>query len=314
VIFAQKALSGASPTAMPWREVVAPDQTVVQLNQAFKTLAVICDKGIPIELLEAEKNGYPDVRRRLDRSFEILCSLQQQLEAELPSLPIRWPAPRGSLRLAGRVFRRYEYVQGQTLAARLLPVAYDHHAAAELFERAVAGYISLCGRLSACLQSSTSESNWPRIKAQLDGITVSDDIRRDFELAVDVAMKAGWTLSAVHGDFTLGNLIVSPSGELVLVDWEHVVPAYPIGADLVRFFEDAMQESARLGPRKQRLFRTHLRQVLGAALQTCGYESKDYRYLHAFYVGQQIAAFGGEGRVHPPLLQAYRSGGFPESF
>jgi SAM-dependent methyltransferase/aminoglycoside phosphotransferase (APT) family kinase protein len=307
VIFARKATPEASLTAMPWTEVVTAHQTVVQVNQAFKTLAIVFERGVPLELLEAEKKGHEDARQRLERSFEVQCTLQERLKDELPSLPMRWPTPRGTVVVGGRLFRRYAYVHGQTLSARLLPRYYDRRAVARLIERVVTAYVSLCRRLSTCVQNPADETSWKRIREQLDGIEVSEDIRLEFQLAVDAAMTAGWPLSAIHGDFTPGNLIITPSDELVLIDWEHFVPAYPIGADLLRFFQDATMEAARLGTRARGTLRNHLRHVVNAALEACGYQPKDYRHLHALYIAQQIAALGSENRVYQPLLQAYRA-------
>jgi SAM-dependent methyltransferase len=204
VIFAQKAAPGASSRAMPWNEVASPPQTVIQMNQAFKTLAVVCNKGVPIELLEVEKKGQEDARRRLKRSFEILSTLQSQLKTDLSSLPMRWPEPRGTTSIAGRVFRRYEYIQGQALAVRLLPRYYDEREVAQLIERAVSAYVSLCSRLSTCLRNSKGEANWTTIREELAAIEMSDDIRRDFDLAVEAANGGGWSLSVIHGDFTPG--------------------------------------------------------------------------------------------------------------
>jgi SAM-dependent methyltransferase len=308
VIFAQKASPSAGGSAMPWTEVCGPHQTVVQVNQAGKTLAIICDKGAPVEILEAEKEGDTGSRRRLERSFEILQTLQDRLKAELPSLPMRWPIPRGTVCIAGRTYRRYEYIHGHTLATRLLPLFYDDRAVLDLFAQALRSYVSLCSWMSACLRDCASDSNWTTLEEQLTGIEVGDDIRQDFRLAVAAAANAGWQLSAIHGDFTASNLLVTPSNNLVLVDWEHTTPAFPIGADLVRFLQDATIEAARLRARARGRFRYELRQIVNATLESCGYTSKDYPHLQALYIGQQIAAHGGESRVFQPLLEAYRAG------
>jgi SAM-dependent methyltransferase len=307
VVFAQKAAPGVRSRAMPWREFVSPPQTVIQVNQAYKTLAIVYDKGVPLELLEVEKKGQEDARRRLERSFEILKTLQSELKDDLSSLPMRWPEPRGTTSVAGRVFRRYEYIPGQTLAVRLLPRYYEERGVAQLIERTVSAYVALCSRLSTCLRNSKDETNWTAIREQLEVIEVSDDIRRDFHLAVDAANGGAWRLSLIHGDFTPGNVLVTPANELVLIDWEHFAPGYPIGADLIRFQQDAMLESARLETGTRQRFEDHLRRVINAALKTCGYEPRDSHHLHAFYIAQQIAALGGESRIHQPLLDVYRA-------
>jgi thiamine kinase-like enzyme len=190
---------------------------------------------------------------------------------------------------------------------RLLPRYYDERGVAQLIERAVSAYVSLCSRLSTCLRRSNDETDWTTLREQLAAIEVSDDIRRDFHLAVDAANGGDWPLSAIHGDFTPGNLLITPAKELVLIDWEHFALKYPIGADLVRFQQDAMLESARLETRTRQRFENHLRRVINAALKSCGYEPRDFHHLHALYIAQQIAALGGESRIHQPLLEVYRT-------
>ena len=305
VVFAQKAAPGVSSRAMPWKEFVSPPQTVVQINQAYKTLAIVYDKSVPLELLEVEKKGQEDARRRLERSFEILKTLQSRLKADLPSLPMRWPEPRGTVPVAGRLFRRYEYIQGQTLAVHLLPRYYDEHTVMQLIERTVSAYLALCSRLSACLRHD--ETTWATIRELVAAIEMSDDIRRDFLVALDAANERGWALSVIHGDFTPGNVLITPANELVLIDWEHLALGYPIGADLIRFQQDAMLEAARVEPSTRRRFENLLTQVINSALKACGYEAKDSHHLHALYIAQQIAALGGESRIHPPLLELYRA-------
>jgi SAM-dependent methyltransferase len=307
IVFAQKAAPGATSRAMPWREFVSPPQTVVQVNQNYKTLAIVYDKGVPLELLEVEKKGQEDAGRRLERAFAILTTLQSELKADLGSLPMRWPEPRGTINVAGRIFRRYEYVQGQTLAVQLLPRYYNERAVQQLIESTVRAYVALCSRLSARLRRSSDETNWTAVREQLTGIEASDDLRKDFHAALNAASAGNWPLSPIHGDFTPGNVLITPANECVLIDWEHFSPGYPIGADLVRFQQDAMLESGRLESRTRRRFEDYLRQVIMSALRTCGYDPADFPHLHAFYIAQQIAALGGESRVHQPLLEAYRA-------
>jgi SAM-dependent methyltransferase len=307
VVFAQKAAPGMSSRAMPWREFVSPPQTVIQVNQAYKTLAIVYDKGIPLALLEVEKKGQEDARRRLERSFEILKTLQSELKADLSSLPMRWPEPKGTIAVADRIFRRYEYIQGQSLAVRLLPRYYNEQVVVQLIERTVNAYVALCGRLSTSPGIAKDQANWATIREQLTAIDVSDDILRDFHLAVDAASNGAWRLAVIHGDFTPGNVLITPENELVLIDWEHFTTGYPIGADLIRFQQDAILESARLETRMRQRFESHLQRVINTALKNCGYEAGDSHHLHALYIAQQIAALGGESRIHQPLLEAYRS-------
>jgi SAM-dependent methyltransferase len=307
VILAQKDSVAVGKGPMLWSEVLAPNRTVVQLNVPYKTLGILCSGGFPVEVLEVEKKGHEDAKERQERSFKILQTLQQQLAPEVSGLSMRWPVPMGTQKIAGRIYRRYEYIQGQSLSTLLLPKHYDHRTVSQLISRMIVAYVSFCGRLSNIVGSRDDQSSWTAIEKQLEDIEVSDDFHRDFRAAVDAARATGWRLSAVHGDFTAGNLIVTPSGDFVLVDWEHFLAAYPIGADLLRFLQDALLESARLPIRVGRRFRHHLRQVVNAALENCGYSPRDYHHLHALYIGHQIAALGGDSRAYAPLIEAYRA-------
>jgi SAM-dependent methyltransferase/aminoglycoside phosphotransferase (APT) family kinase protein len=309
VIFAQKPAPDASAAALPWAEIAAPQRTVVQVNQNFKTLAVICDQGVPVEILEVEKKGHEDAGRRLQRSFEILGALEQELKEQLPALPIRWAKPRGTVRISGRVWRRYEYIHGRSLATHLLPRHYDPRVVPQLFTRAIASYVDLCGQLTTHLRGSdgAGADDWQDVEEQLAGLQMGDDIRQDFQLAVRHAMAAGWRLSVIHGDFSAGNLLVTPSGEMVLLDWEHFSSNYPLGADLLRFLQDSIIESDRLKPRTGSAFRRHLTEAVQAALAAYGYGPQDYRHLDALYIGHQVAVLGGESCAYQPLLDAYRA-------
>ena len=311
VIFAQKAAANgpATATALPWAEVSAPQRSVVQVNQAFKTLGVVCESGMPVEVLEAAKEGQADAGRRLQRSFDILQALQEQLHGDLSALPIRWPAPRGTVRVSGRVYRRYEYIHGRSLAAHLVPHHYDARAVPQLFARAITGYVTLCSRLTTWLRgnASTGADDWQEIEDRLADVKAGDDIRRDFQLATRYAVIAGWQLSVIHGDFSAGNLLITPAGEMVLIDWEHFLTAYPIGADLLRFLHDGINESGRLVPRKRRAFRRNLTETVKGTLASLGYGPQDYGHLDALYIGHQVASLGCESRAFRPLLDAYRA-------
>jgi SAM-dependent methyltransferase/aminoglycoside phosphotransferase (APT) family kinase protein len=309
VIFAQKPTPAAAERSLPWAEIAAPGRTVVQVNQNFKTLAVVCDAGVPVEILEAEKKGHEDAGRRLQRSFEVLGTLQQQLQGDLAALPMRWPVPRGTVSICGRPYRRYEYIHGRSLANYLLPRNYDARSVPQLFTRAIASYVALCTRLTTHLRDGAAAvvGDWQDVEAQLTGVQVSEDIRRDFQLAVRHARNNGWRLSVIHGDFSAGNLLVTPSGELVLLDWEHFSSNYPLGADLLRFLNDSIVESNRLNPRAGAAFRRQLTGAVEAALAGYGYGAEDYRHLDALYIAAQVAALGAETRTYQPLLDAYRA-------
>ena len=309
VIFAQKPAPGLSCAALPWAEIAAPRRTVIQVNQRSKTLAVVCDRGAPVEILEVEKKGHDDARRRLEHAFEIQSMLQQKLQADLPILPMRWPTPRGTARISGRTYRRYEYIQGRCLDAQVLPPQYNPRSVPQLFARTIAAYVELCDRLSDSLRDGAKgdAADWQKIEGQLSNVELGEDIRADFNEAVRVAKTAGWRLSVIHGDFSPGNVIVTPAGHLVLVDWEYFTNGYPIGAELLRFQEGGIVDSNRLEPAVGESFRRSLTEAVSSALTAYGYGPQDYRHLDALYIGSQIAQRGSERQAFKPVLDAYRA-------
>lgn len=308
VMFAQKPAPEPSAEGLPWAEIAAPQRTVVQLNQNFKTLAIVCERGVPTQVLEVEKKGHAETGRRLQRAFEMLGTLQQ-LQADSPPLPMRWPLALGTQRICGRTYRRYEYVQGRSIATYLLPPNYNARSTPQLFARAIAAYVELCTRLTNSLRAGAAAdaADWQRIEEQLADVEVDADIRGDFQQAVQFARTAHWRLSVSHGDFAPGNLLVTPAGELVLLDWEHFTGAYPLGVELVRFQEGSIIESQRLKRRDGDAFRRQLTATVSAALAAHGYGPEDYRHLDALYIGSQVAARGSERGAFKPLLDDYRA-------
>jgi SAM-dependent methyltransferase len=292
----------------PWSGLVSPGRTVVQVNLPFKILGIQFERGQPIEALETEKKGEEEAARRLEHSFDAVNSLQQHLRTELSELPIRWPAPRGIQTIAGRLYRRYEYISGESLSVKLLPIRYDRRAVPPLLLRVLLAYVSLCSRLSEVLPTAPDEQRWQTIESQLDGIDAQDDIRAAFLAAVSHARACRWRLSPIHGDFTASNLLVTPSNALVLIDWEHFTTSYFVGADLVRFFQDASADALRLPGRARTHFLGCLRDAVTAGLEAAGYSAADHQHLESLYIAQQIVALGGESRIYAPLLNAYREG------
>jgi SAM-dependent methyltransferase/aminoglycoside phosphotransferase (APT) family kinase protein len=309
LIFAQKPARKPSSPALPWAEIAAPRRSVIQVNQNFKTLAVVCDGGVPAGILEVEKKGHEDAGRRLRRAFETLSMLQRKLRAELPTLPMRWPTPHGTVRICGRTYRRYEYVHGRVLDAQLLPPQYDPRSVPQLFTRAIAAYVELCSRLSTSLRDGTAAdaADWRKIEGQLSDVEVADDIRGDFTEAAHFARTAGWRLSAIHGDFSPCNVVVTPADELVLLDWEYLTRGYPLGVELLRFQEAAIIDARRLKPAARDAFVHLLKQEVNSALVAYGYGPQDYRHLDALYIGSQVAARGSERLAFRPVLDAYRA-------
>jgi SAM-dependent methyltransferase/aminoglycoside phosphotransferase (APT) family kinase protein len=306
VIFSRKKPLVENATQMLWSEISAPGRTVVQLNQGFKILGVICDGGVPTEVLEVEKKGEKQAGLRLERSFAVLQQLQNALEATPSVVQMRWPLPMGKAVVAGRTYRRYEYVNGKSLSTFLLPTQYAERRVFDLVSRALAAYRELSGYMDRHCERAAADQMWADFTRQLASTEMSEDIRGDVIAAIEAAKVKDWKLSAVHGDFTGNNLIVTPQNEFVLIDWEHFASSFPIGTDLIRFHQDTFADSNRLPARLRVRFRQHLQRSVREALTDSGYASEDFRSLQALYIGQQILALGGEHRAYAPLIKAYK--------
>ena len=304
VIFAQAKDESTDPV-MPWAEVSGGQRSVVQVSLPTKILGIVCDAGAPSEVLEVEKAGNTLAGARLEKSFQLLQRLQTLVDSKSP-LEMRWPAPKGVIRISGREFRRYEYVAGQSFSSMLLPPAYDEGRFSALVSRAMSAYTNLFLTIGGTAARQESKADWEALAERLEGTPMGDDIRDDYRAALDAARIHGWTLGAIHGDFTAGNLFLTPQDELVLIDWEHFTDRFPIGADLVRFRNDVISESARLPPDTRQKLELHVHHTLLGALKACGYQAEDFKHLDALYVAHQIASLGGEANAFGPLLDAYR--------
>jgi SAM-dependent methyltransferase len=305
VILGSKESPAAANDSMLWSLRENARSSVVQVNGNFKVMGVLCDSGVPVEVLESDKAGYADTARRLERSFDFLQKVNHLLGDQVGAFQVRWPVTRGRTEIAGRTYRRYEYVSGDSLTTLLLPGRYEERTVFDVVSRAVKGYLELCGRLTGSLNEGARNS-WSSVQEDFALVPMGSDIKRDIETALDVAKANEWPLSVVHGDLSASNLMYTSSGKLVLIDWEHFRLAYSVGADLVRFLLDATMDSWRLPEGARRRFIAHLHSSVAAALSSAGYQPIDYPHLQALYIGQQILALGGEERTYAPLLSAYR--------
>jgi|SRR5579883_233651 len=303
VLFGRKGPQASARHDAPWAEALAPDRTVVQVNLPSKILGIICEGGVPQEVLEIEKRGCEEAGRRLEHAFEILTHMQ--MKSKGMTLPMRWPEPRGRLSVSGRSYRRYEYVAGESLSALLRPARYREGLVLPLIARAVDAYVRLCEWMSEQWPSQGADA-WDTLAQRVRSTPMDEDIRARVLAAIGRAQHQSWKMSAIHGDFTAGNVIVGPANEFVLIDWEHFTPAYPVGAELVRFQQDVLIDSKRLSPSRRARLAAEVDLLVKSAFEKHGYGPEAYGDLQSLYIGHQILSLGGEQNTYPPLLQAYR--------
>lgn len=306
ILFARKDAAGPETAGMPWTEIDSQGRTVVQVNLASKIFGIVCEAGIPQEVLEIEKKGREEVAQRLNAAYEILRRLQNIRIGTAP--PMHWPEPLGRISISGRSYRRYAYIHGDSISSLLKPVRYAEYKVLPIVTRAISCYVSLCSWMSEHLSAGENAHDWATFEQQIELATMGNDTRNEIRGAITKAKSRNWKMSVIHGDFTAGNVIVRPNGDLVLLDWENFTPAFPVGAELVRFQQDILMDSERLPRQPRERLTRKLDHVVRSTLEMCGYHLDDYRDLHSLYVGHQIVALGGEENVYPRLIQAFKEG------
>jgi SAM-dependent methyltransferase len=302
ILFARKTGPNLE-NSMPWAGVTSKGRTVAQLNLPAKIFGVVFDQNRPTELLEIEKKGFDEVGRRLDRAYERLLRFEELRQGQ--AMAMIWPAPRGRREISGRSYRCYAFVAGSALSALLRPVRYKEQYVCSLISRAISAYIQLSGWMTENLKPPNDSSVWEQFEQQVEVQTIDKNIRREIRAGVQKAKTRKWQMSVIQGDFTAGNIIVQPSGELTLVDWEHFTEGFPLGTELLRFQRDVALESRRLPADARRRLSWRLDELIATSLRELGYNLDDVRDLEALYIGHQILAKGGETNTYPQLLEAF---------
>lgn len=305
ILFASKARPPIDPARLPWGDVLSENRSVVQVNLPTKILGIVFDTRTPIEVLEIEKQGCRDAGHRLDAAYDLLVRMKDAVQGS--PLSMRWPEPLGRVMISGRCHRRYSYITGDSLSSLLRPARYSESRVFQVISQAVVSYLQLCAWMSEHFPINRDTSYWDTFEKQIDLIEMGDDIRNEVRAAISKANDKHWTLSVIHGDFTASNLIVRSIEDFVVLDWEHFTLGFPVGADLIRFQQDILNDSERLPELSRKRLARHLDEVIRAALLRCGYQANDYRDLQSLYVGHQILALGGETYTYGRLLQAFRA-------
>jgi thiamine kinase-like enzyme len=194
------------------------------------------------------------------------------------------------------------------LSRLLRPVSFDAGRFQRLLAQLMDNYIDLGPKLTAA-QQDVPPGNDPL--ESLAAVKFDDEaLARRVQQALDKQRIKSWPVHVIHGDLSLSNTILLPSGALVLVDWEHAGSRGLLALDLMRLLYDTWDESVRLRPKARQALMRQAKQTTRSALGRLGMEAEDYADIEALFVAQQ---FRGQSAHHADvgdLLRAYHQGAF----
>ncbi len=284
-----------------WKNGAGAASPVVKLNTSSKVIVISFMDKTPSALFEVQKAGPAASREGVKLAHRIVQQLQDFHGRNVIKWPMRWPLPLEIRRVGGREFCEYEYVTGNEIAQLLLPPRFDSDIVIPLISRAMRDYLSLSQHIDLLSQQDMRESGWAVWYDRLARSEIDSQIRATAIVALERAKVRGCPLGAVHGDLSATNLVLSSSGQLVLLDWEHFDAAFMPAIDLIRFSFDALSDADLLPRRKRAALVCHVRHELSTLLSELGFSSReDRKYMRALYVAHQLiagAALDDPGRV-----------------
>jgi SAM-dependent methyltransferase/aminoglycoside phosphotransferase (APT) family kinase protein len=301
-IFARK---GPDQAPLVWSEL-RRNANVVQANTGVKAMAFVFERNRPMFVAEGAKRG-ANTEGRLVAAHNVVGTAQSLYGDDVVAWPMRWPEPRGTVELQGRTFYKYEYVEGHSIASRLLPTAYSESSVIPLVERVITGYPDFCARLASRWPTEPKSSFWQEMTLAVASMASDVELQRRLQRGLDSARHGNWSLAPVHGDLSCSNLAVRPNGQLVLLDWESFSPSGLVAADLVRFYYDVALDAKRLRPTALQALLATTRAFLAKQLQIMGYYAQDFEALEAVFIAHQVHATGTKAAPFKPLIDLYRT-------
>ncbi len=282
ILLARKA--DAVEGALTWEP--GPARPVAQLNTCDKVLLVGLPEGRPSEIAKAGK--FAGARERLQREYHFLNEATARLGERLDRLPVRWPYALGTTRWNGLEFFRYEYVRGTPLSQLLFPGWLSVTRFLNLFARLVDGYVELADAARDERPCIGPDAGSPRTTAPFQEIGLEDPaLERRLAAALDKLRAGRWRTGFTQGDLSLNNAIRTADGRIILIDWESVSVARPVGVDLVRLLYDAWSDCRILrGPVRERLV-SGFRSIITAALARVGVGEDEIEEVEALFVAEQ---------------------------
>lgn len=298
-----------APNAKPlfWSGLRSPG-AITQLNTGKKVAALFFDNGAPTIVAKAAKNEV--AHRRLEHKYEVLCRAQTLLGGEAATYPVRWAKPLSIQKCQGLTFFEWEFARGDTLSKLFLPRNYRPQQFAKLIEQLARGYLQLSDRLMRALAPSPAD-NWTSLLDRWSQVRLGN---RDLEERIQAACRRlaprDWKLAVVHGDLTFNNVILTDSGQMILIDWENLSEGGLPAIDLVRLLYDAWMDSKVFKPRQARAIRDHLRTVIRNALISHGIGEADFADLEMLFVAHQHEFDNSRKCEVETMLRAYSEPSF----
>lgn len=266
--------------------------TFAQVNTASKMMLIEYLDNEPQRIWEREKCDRR-VAAALQKSFDSLRVLDRCLGDEAATWGIRWARPQEALIREGRRYFVYEYAKGPSLSALFGPALFDENRVVYLVGRVLAAYPYMSKRIY-------NAGVFPRMDSLIDRLSlpspdefsdVASEVLDELGSNLREAQTAKWDVSTIHGDLAATNLRVDRLGRLILVDWEDMDFAAPIGIELVRFWFDVVADSRVLSPKARQRLIGKLRLLFLGALQDEGYRNRDIRLLECVCLIHQFRLF-----------------------
>ena len=274
----------AKPGRLFWSGLESPG-AITQINTDTKVSALLFDHQ---PKLWAQAAKHPRVHERQERSFQILRRAGELLGEEARSYSVRWARPLGRQRLDRLDFFEYEFVEGTHLARSLRPQSFEPRRVADQLRQLTDGYVHLMNRLSTVLTPSRDQ-DWRAFLHRLRQVDIADGgLRERIQRVCRDLEPRHWAIRVVHGDLSFNNVILDPSGQMVLVDWENMDEKGLPAIDLVRLLHDMHRDSRDFRPGEARRLMGLVRQAITSAFEELHISSADFRSVELLFVAHQL--------------------------
>ncbi len=281
VVFARKSRKDGPLTWPGLRR----DGPITQFSSGDKVFVLGFEGDRPRSVFKGGKT--PEAAALLAREYALLESATAR-HPDFEGWPLRWPKPLGVQEVDGRKLYEYEFARGPLLSGALLPVAFRPERFADLFARLVDGYAALCAKLTPAAAASDGKS-LGRLLDRLAEVPIGDAAcAARIQAACARLRLKNWRTQATHGDLSLSNALLLPSGGLALIDWENASDEGLVAVDLMRLLHDALHEASLLAPGARRDASERARGVVRGALSRAGVGPEDYDDVEALFVADQF--------------------------
>ncbi len=261
------------------------DGPVIQRSTGDKVNALRFEEGSPISWTKVAKDE--DTAQRAAREYEFLSRMEKSLGHEAAGYAVRWPRPLGVEHSHGRAGFVWEFAAGQLLSNYVLPRSFRARRLTMLLRQLAEGYVELTARLTRALCPGETRSarelleTWSAMR--LGSRVVEERVRA----ACRRLAARNWPLEVAHGDLTLNNVILSPGGQMILVDWENAALEGLPALDLFRLLYDAWLERGLLGPAKAERCLATVRRAVTEAWTKQGIAAEDFQDIEMLFVAHQ---------------------------